>query len=122
MEIEVSAVGTDPQRALNFAAPVGEVGNDRAIAGLAGNIKRKAFDDESLTAEQRRTVDGDRDPIWRVTSRYAVRPLLAPWATAPYLHNNSVPTLADLLLPPEQRPAQFFVGSPKYDLQRVGGP
>jgi hypothetical protein len=30
------------------------------------------------------------------------------WATAPYLHNGSVPTLEDLLLPAAQRPATFM--------------
>jgi hypothetical protein len=37
------------------------------------------------------------------------------------LHNGSVPTLADLLLPAAQRPVSFFVGGDTaYDLQRVG--
>ncbi|MGB6326514.1 MAG: di-heme-cytochrome C peroxidase, partial [Methylocella sp.] len=31
---------------------------------------------------------------------YKFRPLTGIWATAPYLHNGSVPTLYDLLLPP----------------------
>ena len=118
-EMELKDIGTDPQRALNFAAPVGDLANDRAIAGLVGNIKRKAFDEKGFTQEQRNVLDGV-EPVWRVTSRYAARPLIAPWATAPFLHNNSVPTLADLLLPPEQRPATFFVGSTEYDVQRLG--
>ena len=119
VDMDLKDIGTDPQRALNFAAPVGDVANDRAIADLVGNIKRKAFDEKGLTPEQRRMLDG-RDPVWRVTSRYAARPLIAPWATAPFLHNNSVPSLADLLLPPEQRPTRFFVGSSEYDSQRLG--
>jgi hypothetical protein len=39
-----------------------------------------------------------------------VAPLIGLKHSAPYLHNGSVPTLADLLLPPEQRPAQFPLG------------
>ena len=36
------------------------------------------------------------------------------WATAPYLHNGSVPTLWDLLEPVEKRPTQFEIG-PNYN-------
>ncbi|WIV99073.1 di-heme-cytochrome C peroxidase [Kinneretia aquatilis] len=51
---------------------------------------------------------------------YKARPLNGIWATAPYLHNGSVPTLWDLLQPVEQRPRQFQVGSREFDPQRVG--
>ncbi len=51
---------------------------------------------------------------------YRARPLTGIWATAPYLHNGSVPTLWDLLLPPAQRPARFFVGSREFDPVRLG--
>ena len=42
------------------------------------------------------------------------------WATAPYLHNGSVPNLWALLQPVAQRPARFFVGSREFDPVRVG--
>lgn len=51
---------------------------------------------------------------------YRARPLTGVWATAPYLHNGSVPTLYDLLLPPAQRPASFAVGARDYDPVKVG--
>ncbi len=51
---------------------------------------------------------------------YKARPLQGIWATAPYLHNGSVPTLYDLLLPPSQRPATFFVGTRQFDPEKVG--
>jgi hypothetical protein len=51
---------------------------------------------------------------------YKSRPLDGIWATAPYLHNGSVPTLADLLRAPADRPAQFNVGTRRYDPRRVG--
>ena len=53
------------------------------------------------------------------TAPYAARVLEGIWAAAPYLHNGSVPTLADLLTPAEQRPASFAVGN-EYDPVRVG--
>ncbi|MEA2571792.1 MAG: hypothetical protein QOI24_3793 [Acidobacteriota bacterium] len=51
---------------------------------------------------------------------YKARPLDGIWATAPYLHNGSVPTLSDLLLPVAKRPSTFFVGSRDFDPVNVG--
>ncbi len=51
---------------------------------------------------------------------YKARPLTGVWATAPFLHNGSVPTLYDLLLPPAQRPASFNLGTREFDPKRVG--
>ena len=41
------------------------------------------------------------------------------WATAPYLHNGSVPSLAELLKPAAERTASFKIG-PNYDVVNVG--
>lgn len=60
---------------------------------------------------------------------YKGRSLNGIWATAPYLHNGSVPTLYDILLPKRQagspegdeyRPDTFLVGSREFDPTRVG--
>ena len=60
---------------------------------------------------------------------YKARSLNGIWATAPYLHNGSVPTLYDLFLPVkrdgdpedgEYRPETFIVGSREFDPMRVG--
>lgn len=60
---------------------------------------------------------------------YKARPLNGIWATAPYLHNGSIPTLYDLLLPKkraddpedgEYRPDEFLVGSREFDVDKVG--
>jgi hypothetical protein len=50
---------------------------------------------------------------------YESRVLRGIWAAAPYLHNGSVPTLAELLKPPAERVAAFKIG-PAYDLDNVG--
>ncbi len=50
---------------------------------------------------------------------YSSRVLQGIWAAAPYLHNGSVPTLADLLKPAILRPISFKVG-PAYDISKVG--
>jgi hypothetical protein len=51
---------------------------------------------------------------------YKARPLDGIWATAPYLHNGSVPTLYHLLLPADQRPRSFYLGTRDYDPRFVG--
>jgi len=60
---------------------------------------------------------------------YKGRSLNGIWATAPYLHNGSVPSLAALLLPkrpdgaapsPDYRPDVFYVGSREFDPVAVG--
>jgi hypothetical protein len=51
---------------------------------------------------------------------YKGRPLTGIWASPPYLHNGSVPTLYDLLLPPDQRPQSFYLGSREFDPEKVG--
>ncbi len=50
---------------------------------------------------------------------FEARVLLGIWAAAPYLHNGSVPTLAELLKPAAQRVKQFKIG-PAYDPVNVG--
>ena len=51
---------------------------------------------------------------------YKARPLSGIWASAPYLHNGSVPSLVELLKPPPQRVARFHVGSREFDADNVG--
>jgi len=51
---------------------------------------------------------------------YKARPLAGAWASAPYLHNGSVPTLYQLLLPADKRDKKFFVGRREYDTVHVG--
>ena len=72
--------------------------------------------------------DTTADPYASLKS-YKARSLNGIWATAPYLHNGSVPTLYDLLLPVkrdgdpddgEYRPDTFSVGSREFDPVKVG--
>ena len=51
---------------------------------------------------------------------YKARPLDGIWATAPFLHNGSVPSLWELLQPPERRVKTFYVGSRELDPVHVG--
>ncbi len=51
---------------------------------------------------------------------YKAGPLGGIWATAPYLHNGSVPNLYQLLLPVAERVTKFKVGSRQFDPKNVG--
>ncbi|HEY2159012.1 MAG TPA: di-heme-cytochrome C peroxidase [Isosphaeraceae bacterium] len=51
---------------------------------------------------------------------YKARPLNGVWATAPYLHNGSVPNLFELLKPADRRVKSFHVGSWQFDPKHVG--
>jgi hypothetical protein len=95
------------------------------------SIKQKAYAAAGIDAAQQRVMedlDQRKDVAWRDTlldtkppyGPYAARPLYGVWAAAPYLHNGSVPTLYDLLLPPEQRPKTFALGAREYDPVKLG--
>ena len=112
----------------SFAATVqAAVDGSKEVDG----IKKKAYAAAGIDAAQQRIMeDLDRrgKASWRDTlldakppsGPYAARPLYGIWAAAPYLHNGSVPTLHDLLLPPEQRPKRFALGAREYDPVRLG--
>jgi len=51
---------------------------------------------------------------------YKARPLDGIWATAPFLHNGSVPTLWALLSPYAERPRDFWLGNREFDAEKVG--
>jgi hypothetical protein len=51
---------------------------------------------------------------------YRARPLNGVWATAPYLHNGSVPSLYWMLKPAAERPKKFCIGARDFDPQQVG--
>ena len=56
----------------------------------------------------------------KTTPQYKARPLNGIWATAPYLHNGSIPNLEQLLKPYKERDKHFYVGSRRFDPVRVG--
>ena len=95
--------------------PIEEVGTDRnrlkswnKAAAVAANktvtemgVNRKGMVEETLIGYIAVHLDGI-------------------WLRAPYLHNGSVPTLHDLLAPPERRPKSFYRGYDVYDPTNVG--
>jgi hypothetical protein len=76
-------------------------------------IKIKQFIDEKLSGLFRK-------PPTAGEGAYESRVLYGIWATAPYLHNGSVPNLWELLTPPKDRKSTFMVGSRLFDPKNVG--
>jgi mono/diheme cytochrome c family protein len=111
--------GTDPQRANSFGQAVaGGIPFPKAIQPILDGLKSRAFSDDGISAADQATMDAN-PVIWRATGQYLARPLTGVWATAPYLHNGSVPTLWDLLHP-SQRPAKFIMGNREYHPAKLG--
>lgn len=111
-------------------AMIETVGNTDYLPGVANQAK-KDLAAHCLESDEAQKAPGDS------ILAYKSRPLNGIWATAPYLHNGSVPSLYDLLLPsplrvklPQseqlempgdgQRIASFAVGSREFDPERVG--
>lgn len=134
----VDEVGTDPTMADNFVNRTGKTGplkghkvkvllgptfGDEAtgfeiLENVAiGTILGHKVQDLEAAIEERMKVQAAAtfDP-----RSYKARPLNGIWATAPYLHNGSVPNLWQLLQPEAQRVKQFYVGSRELDPVNVG--
>ena len=85
---------------------------------------RKWMDDQNLLETERQTMWGSRQNCPNSgnaqEAHYRVRPLNGVWATAPYLHNGSVPSLYWMLKPAAERPTQFCMGTRDFDPRQVG--
>ncbi len=137
--------GTDPLAAINFELPVALAdGSVRpfpsAAADLIKKIKLKAYQDAGYDASQidalenRRVRKGPQwDPMFRAPlldgarfadtagrKVYRAKTLVGIWATGPFLHNGSVPTIYDLLSPAASRPVTFPTGTREYDPINLG--
>lgn len=96
-------------RLLTFPNRVAPYDTDRARAD--------AFTQEVANAVARSDY-GDL-LVARATGGYVAPPLTGVWASAPYFHNGSVPTLRHVLEPAE-RPVRFMVGGHRLDFRTVG--
>ena len=74
----------------------------------------------SLYSEINYKGEDQRFTHFRKTNGYANLPLDGVWLRAPYLHNGSVPTMADLLTPASDRPKVFYRGNDIYDSVKLG--
>jgi hypothetical protein len=81
---------------------------------------RKNCQNQRVYVAARASSNGKDRDVLALSPHYRARPLDGVWATAPYLHNGSVPTLRDMLLPQDKRPTSFCVGSREFDPVNVG--
>jgi hypothetical protein len=112
-------IGTDPNRA--------QVLNKEALELFARYFRESVPSDFSIKDDSGRTqfpsrLSDDDILIDRTEAEqqgYVADALDGLWARAPYLHNGSVPTARQLLVP-EARPAKFLRGSISYDRDHLG--
>jgi RoxA-like, cytochrome c-like len=141
----LSEVGTDPLTALNYERLVLESDGEvkpfpYAAMDLIKRVKTVAYQQRGIDQktidlwEQRYLRAGPRwDPTFRAPllnadkwddtkgrKVYRSKTLVGIWATAPFLHNGSVPTLYDLLKPAAERPVTFVLGTREYDPVKLG--
>jgi mono/diheme cytochrome c family protein len=81
---------------------------------------RRNCQNERVFRTVKRLRPENAQPELHTVPHYRARPLDGVWATAPYLHNGSVPTLHDMLLPQHERPKVFCVGNRQFDPVKVG--
>ena len=132
-------IGTDPRMVQNFLDSVSASGafEGRKLGIVAGDPigARVPTTDlivhAALGAALRHPLAAVRDAVAgyhgvlkaAVDARpggYKARPLSGIWASAPYLHNGSVPSLAELLERPGERTARFDPASREFDPVEVG--
>ncbi|MFO0904441.1 MAG: c-type cytochrome [Pirellulales bacterium] len=92
--------------------PIDEIGTDRVRWASLSEAHRAGYAASWFAHYGAEKID-------LKPSGYLAPPLDGIWASAPYFHNGSVPTLWHLLRP-DQRPEVWRRRSKEYDSQRVG--
>jgi hypothetical protein len=129
--IAIDVVGTDPKLADNYndnlySAEKILPGSEPVNAGdglqvLLSRLVPKLYEKWDINGEQIANFDGLNVPFRIENKRaYKSRPLHGVWATPPFLHNGSVPTIYDLLSPLRARPKTFYSGNREYDPKKLG--
>lgn len=93
----------------------------QGLTFFIGFIRSRAYQEMNLTREQMEELNGFAQlDTPHAEKSYRPRPLMGIWATPPFLHNGSVPTLYEMLVPATQRSKVFYVKSRSFDAWRVG--
>ncbi|WP_332820925.1 di-heme-cytochrome C peroxidase [Pseudomonas sp.] len=97
------------------------ISSAKGLAYLTAYVENRAYENAGIQPRERWRMNGYGLPIGVQEKRgYKARPLHGIWATPPFLHNGSVPTLFQLLSPLSERQAQFWVGSFEYNPKHLG--
>ncbi|QZA96503.1 cytochrome c [Pseudomonas mandelii] len=93
----------------------------KGLAYVTAFVGNRAYREAKIPEAERPEMDGFGLPIGvRELRAYKARPLAGVWATAPFLHNGSVPSLYQLLSPQDERATIFFKGTFEYDPRHLG--
>lgn len=93
----------------------------KGLAYVTAFVEEHAYRAAGITPAERPRLDGYGLPIGvRELWAYKARPLAGVWATPPFLHNGSVPTLYQLLSPQYERSRTFYKGTFDYDPRHLG--
>ena len=93
----------------------------KGLAYVTAFVGNRAYREAKIPEAERPEMDGFGLPIGvRELRAYKARPLAGVWATAPFLHNGSVPSLYQLLSPQDERATTFFKGTFEYDPRHLG--
>ena len=107
-------------------AAITEVKVSAVPLGLALNFlglitRERYYEEHGFSRDQRACLDGFGGlDLPETAAVYKARPLAGVWATGPFLHNGSVPTLYEMLSPRDERTARFFVSPGAFDPVAVG--
>lgn len=93
----------------------------KGLAYITAFVGNRAYREANIPAAERPDMDGFGLPIGvRELRAYKARPLAGVWATAPFLHNGSVPSIYQLLSPQDERATTFYKGTFEYDPRHLG--
>ena len=93
----------------------------KGLAYITAFVEKQAYAQAGIEPQEQARLNGYGLPIAVQEVRaYKARPLEGIWATAPFLHNGSVPTLYQLLSPQSERDETFYRGSFEYDPRHLG--
>lgn len=93
----------------------------KGLAYVTAFVQDRAYQDANVSAAERPEMNGFGLPIGvRELRSYKARPLAGVWATPPFLHNGSVPSIYQLLSPQDERATTFYKGTFEYDPGHLG--
>lgn len=129
--VGIDVVGTDGQLANNYVDTTYDAtkvipGSKPVNAGdglqvLLNRLVPVEYQRWNVTGDSIPNYDGLNVPFRIQNHRaYKARPLHGVWATPPFLHNGSVPSIYDLLSPLRTRPKTFYVGNREYNPDKLG--
>ncbi|RON21044.1 hypothetical protein BK660_15685 [Pseudomonas brassicacearum] len=98
-----------------------QLSSAKGLAYITAFVGNRAYRDANIPAAEQPAMNGFGLPIGvRELRAYKARPLAGVWATAPFLHNGSVPSIFQLLSPQDERATTFYKGTFEYDPQHLG--